>query len=99
MKNILLVCAAGASTSMLADKMQKEADARGIEATVRAVAEQQAATEGANADVVLVGPQMRFKVQAIKGMFPNIPVTDIDMRAYGMMDAPAVLDKALDLIG
>ena len=99
MKNILLVCAAGASTSMLADKMQKEADARGIEASVRAVAEQQAAIDGADADVVLVGPQMRFKVDAIKAMFPGKPVTDIDMRSYGMMDAPAVLDKALSLIG
>lgn len=98
MKKILLVCSAGASTSMLADKMQKEADARGLEATVLAVAEQQASAEGADADVILIGPQMRFKVQAIKDMFPGKPVSDIDMRAYGMMDAKAVLDKALSMM-
>ncbi|MCI7730510.1 PTS sugar transporter subunit IIB [Enorma burkinafasonensis] len=99
MTNILLVCAAGASTSMLADKMQKEAASRGLEVTVRAVAEQQAALEGGDADVVLVGPQMRFKVDSIKAMFPDKPVTDIDMRAYGMMDASKVLDTAFGLIG
>ncbi len=38
-------------------------------------------------------------MNAIKEMFPDKPVTDIDMRSYGMMDAPAVLDKALSLIG
>lgn len=98
MSKILLVCSAGASTSMLADKMQKEADARGLDATVRAVAEQQAAAEGEDADVILIGPQMRFKVQAIKDMFPGKPVSDIDMRSYGMMDAKAVLDKALGMM-
>ena len=38
-------------------------------------------------------------MNAIKEMFPDKPVTDIDMRSYGMMDAPAVLDKALSFIG
>lgn len=99
MKNILLVCAGGMSTSMLAEKIRAAATARGLEVKVWAVGEQAAADNVGEADVLLVGPQMSFKVPQFQKEFPDTPVAAIDMRAYGMMDGAAVLDAALKLIG
>lgn len=99
MVNILLVCSGGMSTSMLAEKMRAAAEAKGVEAKIWAVGEQAAADNVPDADVVLVGPQMRFKVPAFQKDYPETPVDAIEMRDYGMMNGEAVLDKALSLIG
>ena len=51
------------------------------------------------ADVILVGPQVRFRLNGIKEQVKNaIPVDVIDMRTYGMMDGTKVLDQALKMI-
>ena len=89
MTNILLICSGGASTSMLAEKMCGAAEAKGVEVKVWAVGEQAAADNVPEADVV---PGLQAK-------YPDKPIDSIDMRAYGMMDGVAVLDKAFALIG
>lgn len=99
MINVLLVCSAGMSTSMLAKKMRDAAAAKGVEAQVRAVAEQVAADNIDEADVVLVGPQMRFKVEEFQKEYPNKPVAAIDARNYGMMDGAAVMEEVLEMLG
>lgn len=99
MTNILLMCSGGASTSMLAERMRNAAAEKGVEVKVWAVGEQAAADNVPEADVVLVGPQMRFKVASLQAKYPDAPIDAIDMRDYGMMNGAAVLDKALKLIG
>ncbi len=55
----MLCCAAGMSTSLLVEKMKKEAEKQGIEANIWAVgANEKAKANGAKADVVLLGPQV-----------------------------------------
>lgn len=99
MVNILLVCSAGMSTSMLVKKMQDEVNIRGIEANIWAVGDAQSASESSKADIVMLGPQVRFLEKKMKDQVDNqIPVTVIDMRAYGMMDGKQVLDTALNEI-
>lgn len=99
MKKILLVCSAGMSTSLLVTKMEQEAEAQGIEAKIWAVAEASAAANWEDADVLLLGPQVRFIEAKIKEMVGGkIPVAVIDMRAYGMMDGKTVFNTAMDLI-
>ena len=51
------------------------------------------------ADVILIGPQIRYELPAVKEIAGDIPVDAIDMRDYGMMNGPKVLDQALALIG
>ena len=99
MYNILLICSAGMSTSLLVTKIEKEAEARGIEAHVWAVSDAQAINNVDQADVVLLGPQVRFLRKKVEGMCPGKPVDVIDMRSYGMMDGAAALDQALKLLG
>lgn len=103
MKNIMLVCAAGMSTSLLVSKMQNVAQEQNIEADIFAVAESEVDKVMANKDVhvLLLGPQVRY----LKGNYEkkykekNIPIEAINMADYGMMNGENVLKQALTLIG
>ncbi|MDL4839506.1 PTS sugar transporter subunit IIB [Aquibacillus rhizosphaerae] len=101
MKRILLACSAGMSTSLLVSKMKEAADAKGIETEIWAVAQDKAPKEMERADVLLIGPQMRFmkKKFSITANEVGIPLDVIDPMAYGRVDGEAVLNKALELIG
>lgn len=99
MKRILLVCSAGMSTSMMVNKMKEAAASRGIEAEIWAVADAQAKTEIEKADVMLLGPQVRFLLSKMKSFAGEKPVAVIDMQAYGTMNGAKVLDQALSLLG
>lgn len=58
MKNIVLMCAGGMSTSIIMKNIKKAADAEGLECEVSAHAVNEAATIGRNADCILLGPQV-----------------------------------------
>lgn len=102
MKNIMLVCNAGMSTSMLVTKMLKAASDKGVEASIWAVPISEVADEVANKtiDVLLVGPQVKFMLDEYKENYePAIKVGDINMMDYGTMNGTNVLDFALKLLG
>lgn len=101
MKRILLACSAGMSTSLLVSKMEEEAKERGIETKIWAVAQDKATEEMKEADVLLLGPQMRFMKKKLEGpaQEQGIPLDVIDPVSYGRINGKAVLDKALELIG
>ncbi len=94
--NILLVCSAGMSTSLLVTKMEKAAREQGKNYKIWAVAEAEAGLHIQNADVLLIGPQMRFwKKDAERIAAPyNIPVAVINTVDYGMNNGAAVLEFA-----
>ena len=94
--NILLVCSAGMSTSILVEKMRKEAASRGIDASIDAIPESRL-KEQSNVDVILIGPQVRYLEGKIKSSV-DVPVAVIDNMAYGMMKGDLVLDQALGLV-
>ncbi|MGM9929465.1 MAG: PTS sugar transporter subunit IIB [Bacillus sp. (in: firmicutes)] len=101
MKNILLACSSGMSTSLLVTKMEQHAASIGDEAKIWAVGQDKAKTEMANADVVLIGPQMSFlkgELQEAANQY-GIKVDVIDMMAYGMADGKKAYEQALALIG
>ncbi|SDZ65816.1 PTS system, cellobiose-specific IIB component [Evansella caseinilytica] len=97
---ILLACSAGMSTSLLVSKMEKVAEEKGLEAEIWAVAQDKVISELPKADVLLIGPQMRFlkKKFEAKAQELNVPVDIIDPVAYGRVNGEAVLDKAMELI-
>ncbi|GEN87084.1 PTS sugar transporter subunit IIB [Oceanobacillus sojae] len=98
--NILLCCSAGMSTSLLVTKMKKAAEEQGKEATINAVSASEVRNYVGEADVILLGPQIRYMLQDMKkiGEEYNIPVATIDQRDYGMVKGSAVLDHAQKLI-
>ncbi len=98
MKNILLICSAGMSTSLMVKKMQDTAAARGEDVKIWAVADAAAKDNIPEADVVLLGPQIRFMLSQMKETAGETPVEVIDMRDYALMNGEAVLNQALNLL-
>ena len=98
--NILLVCNAGMSTSLLIEKIEKAGAEQAIEATVDArPVDDLKKNHLADKDVVLLGPQVRFKEKQVKEMVEGkIPVSIIDMSAYGTMNGVKVLQQAISLV-
>ncbi|PTM57888.1 PTS sugar transporter subunit IIB [Desmospora activa] len=99
--NILLVCAAGMSTSLLVSKMKEAADSKGVNVTIQAVSADQAQKHLDEIDVLLLGPQVRYKLPQFKkeGEKRGIPVDVINPADYGRINGQGVLEFALRLIG
>ena len=95
--NILLVCAAGMSTSLLVNRMNEAAKTKGIEVQIEAHPIGSIEQYGNNADVILLGPQVRYDLKKIQAEYPEKPVEVINMQDYGMMNGEKVLDHALEL--
>ncbi|SJZ38623.1 PTS sugar transporter subunit IIB [Anaerorhabdus furcosa] len=95
---ICLICCAGMSTSAIVKKMQDAATEQNIDAEIWAVGEAQAKENVAIADVILIGPQIRFALSRIQALDPNKPVATIDMASYGRMDGKKILADAIALI-
>lgn len=100
MKNIMLVCSAGMSTSLLVKKMTEAIENKQVEATVIAVAEADFDKHKDNFDVVLLAPQVRFLEKNLKRVLDplGIPVSIINGIDYGTMDGEKVLNEALAMI-
>lgn len=96
--NILLVCAAGMSTSLLVNRMNEAAAAKGIGINIEAHPVGSIDQFGDAADVILLGLQVRYELKNVKAKYPNKPVEVINMQDYGMMNGNKVLDTALKLI-
>lgn len=94
MYNVLVACSAGMSTSMLVQKIEKEAENQQIDLTIEAVS----MTEGKmrikkyDYDLLLLGPQVAFmKDEMSKAAGDRFPVKVINQKDYGMMRADNVL--------
>lgn len=100
MKNILLCCSAGMSTSLLVTKMQKYSDEKGLELNIWAIPSDKISEEISKANVVLLGPQIRHMKSEIDSLAENlnIPVEVIPLVEYGTMQGDKVVEFALDLM-
>lgn len=98
-KTIMLVCAAGMSTSLLVSKMQKAAAADKIDVEIFATSASDADNEldKKHPDVLMLGPQVRYMLKNFQDRL-EIPVKVINMQDYGMMNGEKVLQAALALI-
>lgn len=99
--NIYLFCNAGMSTSILVRNMSKAAAERGIDAQIEAFAIDELERRVSEADVVMLGPQVAYRLADAKKVCDaaGVPIRVIDMAVYGMCDGPRALNEALELIG
>jgi cellobiose PTS system EIIB component len=97
--NILLCCCAGMSTSLLVSKMKLSAAAQKLDYTIWAVPIDAVSREINKADVLLLGPQVRYMFNEFKnlGEKKGVPVTVIDTLQYGKMNGQEVLRTAEQL--
>ena len=91
MTKIVLLCAAGMSTSALVLKMKDAVKDEGYECDISAHSVSEAKNYQ-SADMILLGPQVRYRLKEVQGELPNNKVEVIDMKDYGMMNGKAVLD-------
>ena len=99
MKKIVLFCSAGMSTSALVRRMEQAAEEMGYECTIEAHSVSDVQRLGADADLVLLGPQVRFNLDNVKKQLPDKPVDVIDMRHYGTMNGEAVMEQVKSILG
>lgn len=97
--NILLVCVAGMSTSLLVRKMEIEASNRGLDVKIMAKPIDVLENVIADYDVILLGPQIKYKEPYIKELAKQKgkKYTVIPSIMYGMIDGKGTLDLALKL--
>ena len=98
--NILLACSSGMSTSLVARKMEEAAKERGIDCKIWAVSQDRAEEEMKDADVVLIGPQMRFLKQKleVRANELGVKIDVIKPLDYGRCDGNAILSAAIDML-
>ncbi|EBM2980033.1 PTS sugar transporter subunit IIB [Salmonella enterica] len=85
------------STSMLVKRMCEYAATINAEVNINALAIAEAKNN--EADIVLLGPQVRFQKSEIEGIAQGrIPVAVIDMKDYGAMNGKSVLEFAFKLL-
>lgn len=97
---ILLACSSGMSTSLLVKKMKEAAEKKGIDCEIWAVSQDKAQEEMKKADILLLGPQMRFLKYKLEETAKEIgiPVDVIEPIAYGRCDGEAVLDRVIEML-
>lgn len=97
MKRILLVCAAGMSTSLLVNKMIEEAELHGLDVSIEAVAKEKLEENIQGASVILLGPQIGYLQEDFIEDYGhlNIPINVINSVDYGMMNGKKILAEAL----
>ena len=99
MLKVMFVCCAGMSTSLLVERVKISAKTNGVELDVRAMGEADAKKDPSQADVLLLGPQVRYLEsdfrKALDGTGTRLGV--VDMLAYGRLDGEKVLEQILDL--
>lgn len=93
-KTIILFCGAGMSTSLLVNKMKEAAAAQGKDYEIHAHALSEESKYAPIADVIMIGPQVRFELANMKKRNPGKKITDIPMRMYGTMDGKGTLALA-----
>lgn len=99
MKNIVLMCSQGMSTSMLVERMKENAAKSGFECTIEAHSLTELDDVKDSADVILLGPQVRFRLKQVKDKCPHIPMDVIDTATYGRMDGAKAFAMARKLMG
>ncbi len=99
MKNIFLLCASGMSTSLLVEKMKVAAAELNFECLIEAHPIAEADLIRDKADVILLGPQVRFQQKKVQEICPGVLVETINTSDYGLMNGKNVILKVIAELG
>ncbi len=93
---ILLICSAGMSTSLVVKKMRNAAKELNEDHEIWAMSIDEAYEDYDKADVILIGPQIRYALKEII-LQSQKPVEVIDRRLYGLGKGKEILQQAKEL--
>ncbi|UUV98634.1 PTS sugar transporter subunit IIB [Vagococcus luciliae] len=101
-KRIVLVCLAGMTTNLLVNRMRRAADMtdKNIDIVAISASEVEKDIQNEQTDIYLLGPQVRYLKKELKQKLnnPNVPVKNIDMTDYGLMNGSKVFAYAERLL-
>ena len=90
------MCYSGSSASILKDRMLSWAHANLVEAEIIISSMAGLDDDKEDADIVLVGPQVRRAMANIRERVPGrIPVLAVDTRDYGMAKGDRIMQEAI----
>ena len=100
MIEIVLICAAGLSTSMLMDEMKEAALGYDEQIEINAIPEGKLGGLSYVPDLILLGPQISYRLNDIKSKYEpkGCKVDVVSYADYGMMNGKAVLEKGIKTI-
>ena len=70
MKKIVLFCANGFTTAMMAKKLQEAIAAENVDYEANAYPFSELDQRGADADIILLGPQIRYNLKRVQEKYP-----------------------------
>ncbi|MBQ9425691.1 MAG: PTS sugar transporter subunit IIB [Erysipelotrichaceae bacterium] len=96
---LLIVCGGGASSSFIAQNVQKEGVARGLDITVDAISETELEDYAEGRAAVLAGPHLRYLEDNLREITEEygVPFDFIADTDYSTMNGKNILDQALAL--
>lgn len=100
MLNIVLVCQMGASTGMITENIKQAAKKKQMDAIVNAYGLSELNKVIDSADIVLLGPQVRFNLEKLQKQYADkhVLIAVIDTMDYGMMNGENILNKVLEAL-
>lgn len=93
---ILLVCAGGMSTSILMKKLDKYSEEKGLNMKIKAVGMSDYSDLYKDFDVILVGPQVSYRVKEIQSN-TGLPVAAIPSFDYAVGNSENIFKLAVNL--
>ncbi len=91
-RKILLICAGGMSTGILMKKMEKYANAKGIDLKIDAVGMSAYEDSYKNYDVILLGPQVAYKKNEISDV-TGMPIAVIQAYDYAVGNVENIMKQ------
>lgn len=99
MLRIMLTCATGVSSRNFAQKIGEEAKKMGVDCEVYSCAADTLKEELGSFDVLLIGPQMKYKLNEINSIINNkYPVVEIDTLDFNILKCDKIVNQAVEAV-
>lgn len=87
------------STSLVTNAMRKAAKKENYDCSINAYGVRAASRQIAEADIVLVGPQISFDLPNLKKQYPDQTFMEVDSEDYGLMRGEKILHQVQKILG
>lgn len=88
----------GMSTSLMVNRMRAAAKEEGFECEIKAHSLSKSEKIIAEADILLLGPQIEYELVRLRGEYPHKRIEAINMADYGRMDGKKVLHHVKEVL-
>lgn len=97
---IFVVCSYALSSSLLVEKMEEISKEKNLPIESRFVSPEKLKENLEECDVVLLSPQVRFSKSIFQELLEplGVPVIDIPMQVYGLVDAEKAIELAKESV-